>query len=68
LTANTGGDLNTFTSGPAGKPVALELATTNQMIKLNKKAPHTAAICAATQQMSGVWTVTDSTGQIYAEQ
>jgi|ERR1035438_5563065 hypothetical protein len=59
--------VSTFAVGKAGSPVPVEFTTTNQIFKLNKKAPDTAAICPPEGKLSGNWAVTDSNGQISDE-
>ena len=59
--------LSKFPAGPAGKPVPLLFTTTNQIFKLNKKAPNTAAICPPEGKLSGEWTATDANGAISVE-
>jgi len=59
--------LSTFNPGPVGSPAPLEFTTTNQIFKLNKKAPGTAPICPPEGKLSGTWTSTDSNGAVSAE-
>jgi hypothetical protein len=58
---------STFPVGKAGHPVNLEFVTANQVFKLNKKAPDTAAICPTEGKLSGNWNVTDANGQVTNE-
>ena len=66
-TFTAGKILSKFPAGPAGKPVPLVFTTTNQIFKLNKKAPGTAAICPPEGKLSGEWTATDANGVISVE-
>ncbi len=60
--------VSTFAAGAKGSPIPLEFTTTNQLFKLNKKAPGTAAICPPEGKLSGSWTSTDSNGTVSVEQ
>ena len=66
-TFTAGKILSKFPAGPAGSPVPLVFTTTNQIFKLNKKAPGTAAICPPEGKLSGEWTATDANGAISVE-
>jgi hypothetical protein len=59
--------LSTFPVGVKGSPVPLEFTTTNQIFKLNKKAPDTAAICPTEGKLSGNWASTDAHGTVSVE-
>jgi len=59
--------VSTFPVGAAGSPVPVVFTTTNQVFKLNKKAPGTAPICPPEGKLSGNWTVTDANGVITDE-
>jgi hypothetical protein len=59
--------VSTFPVGKAGSPVPVEFTTTNQVFKLNKKAPDTAAICPTEGKLSGNWAVTDANGVVSDE-
>ena len=59
--------VSTFPVGAAGSPVPVVFTTTNQLFKLNKKAPGTASICPPTGQLSGTWNVTDANGVVTDE-
>jgi len=58
---------NTFAPGAIGTKVPLELTTSAQLFKLNKKGPETAAICPATGTLNGNWTVKDANGVVSVE-
>jgi len=59
--------ISSFNAGSPGSPVPLEFTTTNQLFKLNKTYPNTAAICPKEGHLSGTWTVSDSNGGITVE-
>lgn len=56
---------STFVPGAAGSPVAVELTTTKQVFKINKKTSNPA--CPKTGELSGTWAVTSAGETVSSE-